>query len=266
MGDSQAWSRTKIMAILIAAVVFALTLFAGAIAAVVLALTPASERPAASVTESSVGESEPDGSGRDAIAAAPMLAVSPADVAAGAPSTTLADAIEIPNPTTTGAARVASGFPPTPEGAAGQLGAILVEVVQTMSVPRAHEIHEAWADPNAGPAEEWAMTQNVAEFLASAGLSGQEAGTRARVKVTPAAAQIKGTDGQDWVVVCVLLDISASIDRTADVAYGHCERMAWDGERWVIASGAAPAPAPSTWPGTDKAADAGWLTWHSETP
>lgn len=265
MGDAQAWSRTKIVAILVAAVFFALTLIAGAVAAVVLALTPASERPAESVSASSPGDSEP-GSGRDAIAAAPMLEVSPADATAGAPSTTVADGITIPNPTTTGPARVATGFPHTPQGAAGQLGAIVVEVVQTMSIPRAHEIHKVWSQPSAGPAEEWAMTQNVAAFLASAGLSGQEAGTRARVEVTPVAAQIKGTDGQDWVVACVLLDISASIDRTVDVAYGHCERMTWAGDRWVIAAGAAPAPAPSTWPGTDLAADAGWLTWQPEAP
>jgi hypothetical protein len=31
--------------------------------------------------------------------------------------------------------------------------------------------------------------------------------------------------------------------------------------RWVIGAGIEPAAAPSTWPGTELARDAGWLTW-----
>lgn len=47
------------------------------------------------------------------------------------------------------------------------------------------------------------------------------------------------------------------------MAFGYCERMQWDptSHRWLIAPGASPAPAPSTWPGTDVAQRAGWLTW-----
>jgi len=48
---------------------------------------------------------------------------------------------------------------------------------------------------------------------------------------------------------------------SARIAFGHCERMQWQDTRWVIAAGAAPARAPSTWPGTDLAAEAGWRTW-----
>ena len=34
-----------------------------------------------------------------------------------------------------------------------------------------------------------------------------------------------------------------------------------EGGRWLIAAGLPPAPAPSTWPETDLARQAGWLTW-----
>ena len=266
MGDTQPWSRPKIVAILLAAVTFALTLIGGAVAAVVMALSPAGGSHTERDTGPSTADTEPGGSTRDQIAAAPMLKVGGAEATGGTPSTALTETIEIPNPTTTGPARVATGYPHTPEGATGQLGAILSEVVQTMSIPRAHEVHDAWTETGAGPAREWGMTKNVSEFLSSAGLPGQEAGTQARIEVTPAAAQVKGVDGPDWVVACVLLDITASIDRTVDVAYGHCERMTWEQDRWVIAAGDPPAPAPSTWPGTDLAADAGWLTWHPAAP
>jgi len=63
------------------------------------------------------------------------------------------------------------------------------------------------------------------------------------------------------VLACVLLRVDATIARSASIAYGHCERLQWSDSRWQIAPGAQPALAPSTWPGTDQAARAGWLTW-----
>ena len=59
--------------------------------------------------------------------------------------------------------------------------------------------------------------------------------------------------GPDWVLACVLLRVDATIARSASIAYGHCERLQWaDQCRWQIAPGAQPAPAPSTWPGTER--------------
>jgi hypothetical protein len=75
-------------------------------------------------------------------------------------------------------------------------------------------------------------------------------------------AMVKGTDGPDWVVACVLLDIQVSIRTEARMGYGHCSRMQWAEARWQIAPGVAPAKAPSAWPGSVAAVDAGWLTWQ----
>ena len=80
-------------------------------------------------------------------------------------------------------------------------------------------------------------------------------------RFTPVAAQIKGSDGRDWVLACVLLRLAAVAASSASVAYGHCEPMQWHHDRWQVAPGARPAPAPSTWPGTDLARRAGWRTW-----
>jgi hypothetical protein len=69
---------------------------------------------------------------------------------------------------------------------------------------------------------------------------------------------VKATDGADWVVVCVDFEVDATLAQTARVAVADCQQMAWVGNRWVIGPGAEPAPAPSIWPGTDAAIDAGY--------
>ncbi len=84
------------------------------------------------------------------------------------------------------------------------------------------------------------------------------------VAATPAAGLVKGTDGPDWVLACVLLDVRADAVTHAEIGYGHCERMAWHDGRWMIAPGTPPATAPSVWPGSDLALKAGWRTWTSD--
>lgn len=260
MAEVQPWSRRQAVATLSAAGLVGLLVLGGAVLSLYLTFRPADGpgQAAAGGHQVRVGQEE---QGRDQIAAAAMLQITPADATGGTPSTSLPEQIVVPRPTDTGPARISTGFPRTPEGAVGQLNAIVSDVVVTMSIPHAHEVYRAWSAPGAAPAEEWSMTQNVARFLESAGIPGQSADGRARVSATPQAGQVKGSDGPDWVVACVLLTLEATYERSAEVAYGHCERMTWEVDRWVIDAGPAPAPAPSTWAGTDLAAQAGWRTW-----
>jgi hypothetical protein len=125
-----------------------------------------------------------------------------------------------------------------------------------MSVEHATTIYQAWSLPGAPPASQWVMTTNVRAFLTAAAPAADPV-----VTATPVAAQVKGSDGPDWVLACVLLRLDAVAASSASVAYGHCEPMQWHHDRWQVASGARPAPAPSTWPGTDLARRAGWRTW-----
>ena len=106
------------------------------------------------------------------------------------------------------------------------------------------------------------MTRNVQSFLTTAGGQGNAKDDTVLVAATPAAGQVKGTDGPDWVLACVLLDVRAAIVTDARIGYGHCERMPWHDGRWLIAPGTPPAKAPSTWPGSDLALQAGWRTWR----
>lgn len=205
---------------------------------------------------------------RDVAAAEPMMAVpdeaalspgnaDPAPIPTQAPTS---DDIEIPVAVQAGPANVLTGFPPTPQGAVGQLAQIEVAVLQAMSVPETARVHAAWALPGGVAAREWALARAVEGFLTSAGMSTTKP-PGATVAATPVGALVKATDGPDWVVACVLLRVSADYLQHSERAYGHCERMQWAGGRWLVAPGEPPASAPSAWPGTPEATTAGWLTW-----
>ena len=195
---------------------------------------------------------------RDVIAAAPMATVAEDAGLTPGVAITLPPAIRLPAATTVGASGVPSGYPRTPEGAAAQLAAIEVRVLSAMSLPLATEVYRDWAMPGGVGAADWSQTRNVQSFLTHARQSSNQLDPGTLVSVTPAAIQIKGTDGPDWVVACVLLDVRAVLKAEARMGYGTCERMQWTGDRWLIGPGTPPAPAPSTWPGSDASVEAGW--------
>ena len=255
---TEAWSRQRLAVVLSVAAVALLVVIAGlGIAIVRLVLT--ADQPLADVP----GAAADDTDRRDRVAAEPMAEV-PAE-AGFTPDPALHPAPPITIPIATngrGPAGVATGFPQTPEGAVGQLAAIEQAVLETMSLPVTREVHEAWTLPGAPAYEQWELTDNVASFLRSGKQGGQQMDATTLVRATPAMAIVKGTDGPDWVVACVLLDVEVSIRTDARMGYGHCSRMQWTDGRWQIAPGAAPARAPSAWPGSAAAVAAGWLTWQ----
>lgn len=196
---------------------------------------------------------------RDSIAAAPMPQL-PAS-AASTPSIALMPppAGVLPAASRPGPAGVRTGFPQTPQGAVAQLAAIETRVLGAMSLPLAVQVYQDWAMPGGvGPAG-WSQTRAVERFLSGARQESTVVDDGVLVSVFPAGYQVKGVDGPDWVLACVLLDVRASIVADARIGYGTCERMQWQQGRWLIAPGAAPALAPSAWPGSQVALDAGWL-------
>lgn len=263
--NRDAWGRRRLLTVLAGGVAAALAFLTGLGLAVYYAVQPSEQDavtpldPAAPVAPVAHGQAE-----RDRLAAAPMLAVDPEDAVSGTPATSPGPNVTVPPSTGIGPAELPAGFPQTPPGAVGQLGMIVTAVLQGMSIDHATAVHKEWAMPGAPPAPQWRMTKNVQSFLASAGQTGQAKATSVSVTATPVAAQVKGTDGDSWVLACVLVDVRAVVAREARIAYGHCERMQWHDDRWMIAPGTEPAPAPSTWPGTDLALSAGWRTWVQE--
>jgi hypothetical protein len=259
------WGRRRLIGILATALVVAVVLLVGLVYAIYLAVAGLGDDRIAT-DDVATGQTSHTGKAqgqahRDDIAATPMLqvpddAMYPADPAEEA----TAPAIEIPAGTTPGPGLVMTGFPHTPEGATGQLAQIDVAALQAMSLQTAQEIYLSWALPGGVGPQRWWITASVQSFLTATDM-GEAKDPGSHVDVEPAAALVKGTDGPDWVTACVLLRVAASYRQDGQVAFGHCERMQWVGGRWMIAPGQPPAPAPSTWPGTELANEAGWRTW-----
>ena len=255
-----AWERRRLLAVLAAALVGAALLAGGLVYAVVSALNPptaATTGPAPIVVPAGTGAQY-----RDSVAAKPMLTVPPEASRPGAVAAAPGPALAVPPATTAGPGGVPAGFPHTPAGAVGQLAAIDSTVLTGMNLAAADEVYRAWSlDIARDAAGGWVMTAAVRAFLSAAKVPELTPGMS--VVATPVAGQVKGSDGPDWVVACVLLRVEARIAATTQVAFGHCERMAWAGSgTWLIEPSPTPvAPAPSTWPGTQVAIDAGWATW-----
>lgn len=301
MGEADRWDRNRLLRTLLVVAVVGVILLGGLGYAVYGAVTsPGRPQTPTPVAAGQAGQQlAPGQARRDAIAAAPMLAVPPEAARGGTPAVSPGPAIAIPAAGRLGPARVPTGYPRTPEGAVGQLAVIETTVLQNMSIETARTVYAAWSAPEAPPVQTWELITNIQAFTASG--AGRYAGdlrpaiTAAAVVATPVAGQVKGVDGPDWVVACVLLQVTARAATSARVAYGHCSRMQWtttpdstgttDGTdssdttetsatpgalgtnttaghgRWVIGAGPAPVRAPSTWPGTDLAGQAGWRTW-----
>jgi hypothetical protein len=215
-------------------------------------------RPASSYATVAVGQADDPSQRRDLISAAPMVAVAEDAGMTPGVAISLPPATRLPAANSVGASEVPSGFPHTPEGAAAQLAAIEVRVLSAMSLLLAVGVYRDWALPGGVGATGWSQTRSVQSFLTHARQSSNVLDPGTLVSVTPAAVQIKGTDGPDWVVACVLLDVRAAQKNEARMGYGTCERMQWTGDRWLIGPGAPPAEAPSTWPGSDASVEAGW--------
>ena len=259
------WDRRRLLVVLACVAAAAMLLLLGLACAVCFALTSATGTakavPAAAAAQvASVPQTAGGAARRDEIASAPMLAARPADSRASTPAAVAGPTITIPASTRQGLASVPAGFPRTPEGAVAQLSAIETTVLQGMSIAAANQVYEQWALPGGVGVAGWEITQDVQAFLTTAQM-GSEKDMTSSVVATPAAAQVKGTDGTDWVLACVLLDMRATITADAAMGYGYCERMAWRAGRWMIAPGTPPARAPSTWPGSDLSIKAGWRTW-----
>lgn len=262
------WSRTRLLIVLGSVLLTGLLLLGGLSYAVITTLKadPSGTARSARVDEQSwpVNADGVRGSRyRDAVAAEPMLRTGAEDMRPAAPALGETPRMLIDPSTKTGSAGVPAGFDHTPSGAVAQLAAIEIATLLPMSIEQARDVHRAWAMDGAS-FEGWEIAQAIQAFHTHAGTVDSDGTVNLSAKQV--GALIKGTDGPDWVLACVQLDVTAVVVEQARFGYGHCERMQWHDDRWMIAPGRAPAPAPSTWPGSQRSLEAGWRLWVERTP
>jgi len=264
------WSRAKMRALLIGAAFATLLLVTGLLVTVLDVAGPAGFTAGPALGTMPAGGASRAGSAgtagaaaltldaRDALAAKPMPTAAESASHPGPVSTRdPGAAIVLPAANTTGPAGVPAGFAPTRQGAMAQLAAIDQSAIQSGSLAGARAVITAWAMPGGPTAASWSGTRALAELLDAAGLSGGGSSGLALV-VTPLMGQIKGSVGADFVIPCIDFEIDVTLAQTARGAAADCQRMVWNGRRWMIGPGSEPAPAPSVWPDTDTALSVGY--------
>ncbi len=258
------WGREKVLTLLVVGALAGVVLLVGLGLALYYAIDPltATARLGSRVSPAAAAAGprhlgDPQRARRDELAARPMRPASASDAQPSVMSTRDPGSILLPRSTTVGPAGVPAGFAHTPAGAMAQLASIDKTALDAASLDGARSVIEHWAAPGGPTAATWSGVKALADFLSAAGLSaGKSPGLV--LSATPLMGMVKASDGPDWLVACVDFEVDATLARTARVAVADCQRMTWQAERWVIGPGAEPAPAPSTWPGTDAAIDAGY--------
>ena len=97
----------------------------------------------------------------------------------------------------------------------------------------------------------------MAHLLTGRGLSGAGS-TDLGIELSPAMGLVKGSVGPDYAVVCIDAVLTVTYQRTVRIAVADCQRMTWSLDRWLLAVGTPPAPAPAVWPGTAKSFAVGY--------
>jgi len=267
------WTREKMLALLVGAGVLGLVLLVGLGLCVYYALQPShhsadggngTTTASATSTSSSTGGSGSGQDARDVLAAKPMASVDDSASHPSAVSTRPPGApIVLPAAVRNGPAGVPTGYPHTPEGAMAQLAAIDQVALQSGSLGTAREVITQWAMPGGPNAATWSGVQALSSLLTDT----QTAGTsQLAIVFTPLMGQIKGTVGPDFVVPCIDFELDVTLTQTARGAVADCQRMVWNGSRWMVGPGSEPAPAPSVWPDTDTAIGVGYRDLRQETP
>ena len=208
-----------------------------------------------SPTPAATPTTAPTVAAQDALAARAMPAL-PASAARPQPLADIGpEAIRLPRPMSTEGV-VPTGFPPTPLGALAQLAAIDTVALRDLTPPQVESTYRWAALPGAVPIGEWTPYLAATAALDASGVPNGSADLRSTF--TPVAGQVKGTIGAHFAVVCVLGEWQVTYRTTSRAGAGDCQRMVWDDGRWRIGAGAQPAFAPSAWPGSVDAVQAGW--------
>jgi hypothetical protein len=229
-------------------------------------LVPDRARPPVGADPSDRGRLEVVNGGRlraeAELATAPMLDVPPSAAEPHALTTaTAGPPITLPAPTRVAGSAVATGFPPTPEGAIAQLAELMTAGMAGGDPLTWARAYDSLAEDGAAPAEQTWTGRDLADLRRGSNMAPTgplPAGMT--ISWTPTDAIVKGiSDDGGYTVVCVLGEFVADVNgRVVTAGWGNCLPMRLVDGRWRIASGPTAAVAPSAWPGSAEAVAAGW--------
>ncbi len=259
---AEPWSRRKLLAVAgIAVLLVGLTVVGATLLVVQHLGRGKSQKAAGEPRQAGTGAAasrtgSPAGSAEDALAAKPMKVLSQQAFQPHALAVRVPPVLDVPRSTTTGPVGVPSGFPHSAAGALAQMAAIDQAALQSKQLSVARQILAAWVLPGGPSPQSWSRVQDLREAMGP-NLSDGSAASWA-LTFTPIMGQIKGQVGADFVLPCVDYELDGTVTSTARVGVGLCARMVWHAGRWMIGPGGEPYPAPSAWPDTDDAIDAGY--------
>lgn len=204
---------------------------------------------------------EPVGDAETALAARPMTWL-PASAAQPHSQTTrtAGPPIPLPAPALRAGRWIPDGFPETPEGALAQLVAFNEAAMSGGDPDTYDRAYAQLSSPGAPPVAEAGLHVLLREFRKAAHLAPGDTTDGLTVRYEITHGLIKGSaDGGRYVVACTLGQFSADYQgQGTSVGVGDCQALRWNGSSWRISPGARAAYAPSAWPGTSEAVDAGY--------
>lgn len=199
-----------------------------------------------------------DVAGEDAVAARPMLAVAAQAAAPQSMGTRSAGPPMVVPAATVQGPVVGEGFPPSPEGAVGQLAALDTAALSDLNPLSYAAAYRSVSLPGAPAPESTALGAQVTRVYDEVAVNATNP-TPIASRWQLAGAQVKGvTDGGRFVVACVLGELQAAAAGSGSAGVGDCQALRFVGGQWRISPTAAPVPAPDTWPGSDLFARAGY--------
>lgn len=188
-----------------------------------------------------------------AMPAFPAQAALPRTLARGAGN----PAITVPSGARAGVV-VPEGFPGTPEGAVGQLAALLEVGLRDANPQSFDAAYRSVSLPGAPDPAATPLGADVRALHAQAVTASSDP-TPLASRWQLAGALIKGsTDGGRFVVACVLGELQVVKVNSISAGTGDCQAMRWTGSTWRISPGPAAARAPVVWPGSAEFVQAGY--------
>lgn len=198
-----------------------------------------------------------DVAGQADVASAPMPRFPDEAALPGTLASTGNPAMTVPSSARAGQV-VAEGFPGTPEGAVGQLAALLEVGLRDANPQTFDTAYRSISLPGAPDPGSTPLGADVRSLHAQAVTSSSDP-TPLASRWQPAGALIKGeTDGGRFVVACVLGELQVVKVNSISAGTGSCQAMRWTGSDWRISPGPAAARAPVVWPGSPEFVQAGY--------